>query len=66
VAHDPRMNAFDGARKPYKGPSLRGGLAILVTVVVGVALAWLIYSAALNVVGDAASVPQGPVTQEER
>jgi hypothetical protein len=48
VAYDAAMNAFDGAGKPYKGPSFRGVLAMLVTVILGVALAWLLYSAALN------------------
>jgi hypothetical protein len=53
------MNEFDGAGKPYEGPSFRGGLAMLVTVIVGVALAWLLYSAALNVL-DHSSPAEAP------
>jgi hypothetical protein len=59
AAHDPRMDAFDGAGRPYNGPSFGGGLAMLVAVIVGVALAWSIYSAALNVL-DRHSPVQAP------
>jgi hypothetical protein len=33
-------DAFDGAGKPYKGPSFRAGIIILVGVVIAVIVIW--------------------------
>jgi hypothetical protein len=43
------MNSFDGTGKPYRGASYRALILVLIVCLVGVALVWLAYSAALNV-----------------
>ena len=58
------VSAFDGAGKPYKGPSYKGGIAVLIAVIVGVALIWLVYSAALDGGDNRNSVPD-TITLEE-
>jgi hypothetical protein len=62
--HDAPMSAFDGAGKPYKGPSYKAGIAIVIVVLVGVALSWLVVSAALDTVSDT-NPPPGNVTFED-
>ena len=62
--HDAPMDAFDGAGKPYKGPSYTAGIAIVVVVLVAVALSWLVVSAALDTVSDT-NPPPGKVTFED-
>jgi hypothetical protein len=61
--------SFDGAGKPYRGPSYRGALAMLIVCLVGVALVWLAYSAALDVLADdpaGRSVPVVGVEVQDR
>ena len=62
--HDAPVNAFDGAGKPYKGPSYRGGIAIVIVMIVGVALSWLIVSAAFDTVADT-NPPPGDFTVQD-
>ena len=57
------MSAFDGAGKPYKGPSFRGGLAFLVVSLVAVAVIWLAFSGALNT-EFGAEVDAAPTVEE--
>ena len=58
------MNAFDGAGKPYKGPSYKGGIAMVIVVIIAVALSWLIISAAFDTVSDT-NPPPGNITVED-
>jgi hypothetical protein len=62
--NDRSVSAFDGAGKPFKGPSFRAALTILVVCVVAVALVWLMYSAALNTLDGSAPLESNPVVQE--
>jgi hypothetical protein len=62
--HDAPVNAFDGAGKPYKGPSYKGGIAMVIVVIVGVGLSWLIVSAAFDTVVDT-NPPPGNFTVQD-
>ena len=62
--HDAGVNSFDGAGKPYKGPSYKGGIAMIIVVVIGVALSWLIVSAAFDTAADT-NPPPGNFTLED-
>jgi hypothetical protein len=41
-------NSFDGAGKPYRGSSYRGWILVLIVSVVVIALLWLAYGEALD------------------
>ena len=48
-------NSFDGAGDPYRGSSYRGWIMVAVVIVVAVALVWIAYGEALDVLPS--SVP---------
>ena len=64
LPHDAAVDAFDGAGKPYKGPSFRGGLTMVAVVIVGVVLSWLVVSAALDMLPGSNSPPANYPAQE--
>jgi len=59
--NDAAVNAFDGTGPPFKGPTFRAAIAMLVVCLVGVALVWLAYSAALGVLDDRVPSPSDPI-----
>jgi hypothetical protein len=43
---------FDGAGDPYRGPRFRGPIIVAIVCIIAVALIWLAFSAALEVLPD--------------
>lgn len=50
---------FDGAGDPYRGPRFRGPIVVLVVCIVVIAIIWLAYSAALDLLPPG-TVPEAP------
>jgi hypothetical protein len=58
------MSAFDGAGKPFRGPTFRAGIVVLVVCIVAVGLVWLLNSAALNTLDPSDPLLSNPIVRE--
>jgi hypothetical protein len=54
-------DAFDGAGKPYKGPSARAGIIILIGVIIAVIVIWNLASWGMELLNIS-----GPVDNPQR
>jgi hypothetical protein len=52
-------SSFDGAGEPYRGSRFRGWLIVLIVCIVAIAIIWLAYSAAVDMLPPG-TIPEPP------